>query len=121
MPHDLQRIDQPLEGVFHQQARKQVPRHLIVMLVELELLLANVREKHLPICTVERRQARDHFIQNDAKTPPVASESVLALALQDLRREILRCSYEAARLLSVIHSLLREAEVGEHGKTILIN
>ena len=42
VPHDLLRIDQPLSRIFDQQAGKQVPRNLIVMLSELKLLLANV-------------------------------------------------------------------------------
>ena len=84
--------------------------------MELELLLPNVREEDLPISAVEGRQTRNHLIEYDSKTPPVAGEAVLALALEDLGGEVFGRADEAPRLLILVHVLLGESEVGEHGE-----
>ena len=90
--HDLSWICQPLRRVLDKQARKQVTRHLVMVLLELKLALTNVREEDLPISVVEGWQARDHLVDKYAKAPPIAGEAVLALPLQDFRRQVLRCA-----------------------------
>ena len=76
---------------------------------------------HFPVVVVERRQPRDHLVDQRAQRPPVHALPVRLLLtrtpgthllLQDLGREVLRRPAERLHRVAM-HIFLRQAEVGD--------
>ena len=115
MPHHLGWVHEALLRVLDQQTEKQVASYRVMELVEDHLLVSDVAEEHLPVLTVERRKPSQHLVQQDSEAPPIAGKAVVAIAVENLGRQVLgRADQALAGALLTGHVLLRESKIGQH-------
>jgi len=94
-------------AVSHQQFLDQCLGPLVKAMCEINTSCQNLLVDAERILVIERRIARQHLEQEDSQSPPI-NGFVVALGLDDFRREILGC---AAKRPRSIYNLFRETKI----------
>lgn len=86
----------------------------------MERLGKNLAVHLVGVLVVERRQSRQHLVQQHTQGPPIDSLGV-ALSMQKFGRKVFGCTAECVGLVFVLHVQLAETEVTKCDVTDVID
>ena len=80
----------------------------------------NLVKQTFPILTIKGREARQHFVQESAQTPPIDGTTV-TLSIQNFRGQVFRCSTKTIGSAdTVTDALLGQAKIREPNVSLVV-